>query len=127
MIIPGENVQIQASSIEYREGGNTLYVHGLEGATILRIKCKSITTNVGCENICSHADVYAPELKIEFCRPESEDNSSSANLMNVAAFKALIEMLQNDLQMSYREAVIFATQKVQEERSKMHKRDKEVE
>jgi len=34
----GETVVIPVVAIEFREGGNTLWVHGPEGGTVLRLK-----------------------------------------------------------------------------------------
>ena len=34
----GDTVTIPALAIEFREGGNTLWIHGPEGGTILRLK-----------------------------------------------------------------------------------------
>jgi hypothetical protein len=38
MTCKGDTVMIPVSAIEFREGGNTLWIHGPEGGTILRLK-----------------------------------------------------------------------------------------
>ena len=51
---------IPVSHIEFNEGGNTLWVHNDQGATVLRIKLERgvFRTQKECANICSHADIY---------------------------------------------------------------------
>lgn len=51
-------IQIEAALIEFMPGGNTIWVHGPNGATVLRIKStgKIVVNNV-CGNICSHSDM----------------------------------------------------------------------
>ncbi len=56
----GSLIQIPVSIIEYREGGNTLWVHSPDGATVLRIKM--IRSNTIESKLCdtspvSHADL----------------------------------------------------------------------
>ncbi len=63
----GEIVQIPAAEIEFRHGGNTIWVHSPSGGTILRIKCSGkITAVPGCENLCSHGDIMV-KGDIEIC------------------------------------------------------------
>jgi len=58
---------IPAAEIEFDEGGNTIWVHGPQGATILRLKTMGkINVRTACENICSHADIIVPD-DIEVC------------------------------------------------------------
>lgn len=55
----GECVTIPVTQIEYREGGNTLWIHGPQGNTVLRLKTKSgtITTNRCLNGGMSHSDI----------------------------------------------------------------------
>lgn len=63
-------IQIPAALIEFNEGGNTIWVHGPMGATILRIKTMGkINVNGECENICSHSDIVVKD-DIEMCLSE---------------------------------------------------------
>lgn len=49
---------ITAAEIEFDEGGNTIWVHGPQGATILRIKATGkILVHTECINVCSHSDM----------------------------------------------------------------------
>lgn len=58
----GTMVKIDAALIEFVEGGQTIWVHGPEGATILRIKTMGkITSRSECENVCSHLDIQVQE------------------------------------------------------------------
>lgn len=60
-------IQVPAAMIEFVDGGNTIWVHGPLGATILRIKTMGkIVVNDACENVCSHADVIV-ESDIDIC------------------------------------------------------------
>lgn len=63
-------IQIPAALIEFNERGNTIWVHGPMGATILRIKTMGkINVNGECENICSHSDIVVKD-DIEMCLSE---------------------------------------------------------
>lgn len=63
-------IQIPAACIEFVEGGNTIWVHGPMGATILRIKTMGKINSQGeCENICSHSDMVVQD-DIELCLSE---------------------------------------------------------
>lgn len=63
----GVRYEIAAAQIEFDDGGHTMWVHGLQGATILRIKAAGkISARLGCENVCSHADITVPG-DIEVC------------------------------------------------------------
>ena len=63
-------IQIPAACIEFVDGGNTIWVHSPEGATILRIKTMGkINVNGECENVCSHSDMIVKE-NIEMCLSE---------------------------------------------------------
>ena len=60
-------IKIPVELLEFDEGGNTIWVHGPAGATVLRLKTmKSISVNCECKNICSHVDVIC-ETAIEVC------------------------------------------------------------
>lgn len=60
-------ISIPAALIEFVDGGNTIWVHGPMGATILRLKTKGkIKVNGECENICSHSDMIISD-DIEIC------------------------------------------------------------
>jgi len=60
-------ISIPAALIEFVEGGNTIWVHGPMGTTILRIKTMGkINVNGECENICSHSDIVVKD-DIEMC------------------------------------------------------------
>lgn len=55
-------IQIPAALIEFVDGGNTIWVHSPNGATILRIKTLGkISVNKECENICSHSDIIVKD------------------------------------------------------------------
>jgi len=66
---------IPAVLIEFDEGGNTLWVHGPQGATILRIKLLRGRFKVqkNCENICAHADMQIPEGDVTVCLTDDYD------------------------------------------------------
>ena len=60
--------QIEVALLEFEEGGNTLWVHGVDG-TVLRIKTAgSINVGRGCTNNCPHCDLMIEE-DIHFCVP----------------------------------------------------------
>lgn len=60
-------VQVPVALLEFDEGGNTLWVHSPDGATVLRIKTMGrITVDRQCTNTVSHADVVV-EGPIHFC------------------------------------------------------------
>lgn len=67
-------IQIPVSMLEFDEGGNTVWIHGPQGATVLRIKTmKKITVGkTDCENICSHSDILVQD-GIEFCLAEDAE------------------------------------------------------
>lgn len=52
-------IAIPVSHVEFDEGGNTLWVHNAQGATVLRIKVlhHRIRVESDCTNVCSHADI----------------------------------------------------------------------
>lgn len=60
-------IQIPAAQVEFSKTGNTIWVHGPIGATILRIKTLGkIITNGECENVCSHSDIVVKD-DIDIC------------------------------------------------------------
>jgi hypothetical protein len=70
-------VQIPVSLLEFDDNGNTIWVHGPMGATVLRIKTMGkINITEGCENICSHSDIFVKE-DIEICLGEDAGSDFS--------------------------------------------------
>ena len=66
---------IPVSAVEYNEGGNTIWVHNAQGATVLRIKCTGkVTVNNECENTCTHSDMLVIG-DIELCVPRNKKRS----------------------------------------------------
>jgi len=61
-------IEIPVTLLEFDEGGTTIWVHGPEGATVLRIKAKKITSKRECQNICAHADIVVND-EICVCLP----------------------------------------------------------
>lgn len=61
-------IQIPVTLLEFDEGGTTLWVHGPDGSTVLRLKAKKITKKRGCENICAHVDIIV-DTNVEVCMP----------------------------------------------------------
>lgn len=65
-------LEIPVAQLEFDEGGHTLWVHGPNGATVLRVKCTGkITSKVCNTNISAHADLMV-EGDIEICLPPEE-------------------------------------------------------
>ena len=63
----GDTVTIPVLAIEFREGGNTLWVHGPQGGTILRLKTlNGVITSKRCEaSPITHGDaIIAGDLEI---------------------------------------------------------------
>ena len=66
--MPGR-IEIDVAMLEFDEGGNTIWVHGPNGATVLRIKCTGkLSTKVCATNISAHADLMV-NGDIEVCMP----------------------------------------------------------
>lgn len=66
--------QVPVAVLEFVDGGNTIWVHNNQGATVLRIKTMGkISVNRDCQNICSHADIITGS-NIEICMAK-EDQS----------------------------------------------------
>lgn len=60
---------VEAAQIEFNEGGNTVWVHAPNGATILRIKCSGkITVDNQCINVVAHSDMLVSG-DIHMCLP----------------------------------------------------------
>lgn len=64
-------IQLEAIGLEFEEGGNTIWVHGSGGGTILRIKCSGQITARSCSAPSAHADVIVAG-DIEFCLPPED-------------------------------------------------------
>ena len=61
--------QIPVVLLEFKDGGNTIWVHGPEGGTVLRIKCTGkIRVNKCAASPIAHADLMVTG-DIEFCVP----------------------------------------------------------
>jgi hypothetical protein len=61
---------IPAVAIEFNEGGNTIWVHGPEGGTILRLKFTGKITSKVCKTSpIAHADAIVPG-DLVFCVPK---------------------------------------------------------
>lgn len=61
-------IQLEALALEFEEDGNTIWVHGSDGGTILRIKCSGHIRVKSCSAPGAHADVMVSG-DIEFCVP----------------------------------------------------------
>lgn len=61
---------IRAAQIEYEEGGNTIWIHGPEGGTVLRLKTFTgkITTQPCAGSPIPHADAVLTG-DVVFCVP----------------------------------------------------------
>lgn len=71
----GERVSVEVSVLEYVEGGNTIWIHGPEGGTVLRIKTRgTISTDDACVSPIAHADVVVSD-DIRICVPNRRENS----------------------------------------------------
>jgi|GEM_PF-5035629 len=54
----GDRISIPVAMLEFRDGGNTIWIHSPTGGTVLRIKAKKVSVNRNeCMNINSHADI----------------------------------------------------------------------
>lgn len=70
---PGTRIQIPVAVLEFDVGGNVMWIHNAQGATVLRVQCKQINVQLGCENVCAHADARSQDV-IEVCLPDDYDN-----------------------------------------------------
>ena len=64
-------ILLEAVGLEFEEGGNTIWIHGPDGGTLLRIKCSGQITTKRCASPIAHADVIV-DGDIEFCVPTDE-------------------------------------------------------
>ena len=65
-------IEIPVALLEFEEGGNTIWVHGADGATVLRVQAgrgSKIIVDRECSNICSHSDITV-NGDINFCVKE---------------------------------------------------------
>jgi hypothetical protein len=65
----GDTVMIPVAAIEFREGGNTLWIHGPQGGTVLRLKTlDGAITSKRCTNggPISHGDAII-QGDLEIC------------------------------------------------------------
>jgi len=61
------SVRISVAELKFVEGGNTIWVHSDQGATVLRIKTMGkITTQKCATSPFSHADIVV-DKDIDFC------------------------------------------------------------
>jgi len=61
-------IQLEAIGLEFEEGGNTIWIHGSSGGTLLRIKCTGRIAVKDCSDPGAHADVVVVG-DIKFCVP----------------------------------------------------------
>lgn len=69
-------VQLEALGLEFEEGGNTIWIHGIDGGTLFRIKCTGRITTKACTAPMAHADVIV-QGDIAFCVPQLDDNEGT--------------------------------------------------
>lgn len=69
-------VLLECVGLEFEEGGNTLWIHGMHG-TILRIKCSGKIAVKSCQAPGPHADIQV-NGDIEFCVPDGSDAKETA-------------------------------------------------
>lgn len=66
-IKPGTRIRIPAAEIEFLVGQNTIWVHGPQGSTLLRIKCSGqIKVDTCRTSSTSHADLMVAG-DIDYC------------------------------------------------------------
>jgi hypothetical protein len=69
----GDRILIDVAGLEFREGGNTIWIHSPTGGTTLRIRCTGkIVVDPKCTNNIAHADVQV-DGDIVICIPEGCD------------------------------------------------------
>jgi hypothetical protein len=61
-------IEVPVAQLEFEDGGNTIWVHNEDGATVLRIKAGKVVAKMGCENVCAHADLVV-QGTVEVCIP----------------------------------------------------------
>ena len=69
-------VHLEALGLEFEEGGNTIWIHGSDGGTLLRIKCTGRIEAKACAATVAHADVIV-QGDIAFCVPSLDDNDQA--------------------------------------------------
>lgn len=72
-------ILLEAMGLEFEEGGNTIWIHGSDGGTLLRIKCSGKITTKSCAAPIAHADVIV-EGDVEFCVPPDEAIGSTESI-----------------------------------------------
>lgn len=76
----GETVMIAVSAIEFREGGNTLWIHGPQGGTVLRLKSlDGVITSKQCQGgtPVSHGDAII-KGNLEICLASNDTDDEEA-------------------------------------------------
>jgi hypothetical protein len=69
----GNRVLVRVSALEFHEGGNTIWIHGPQGGTTLRIKTMGkITTSRCATSPISHGDIVV-QGDIHLCIGVDED------------------------------------------------------
>jgi hypothetical protein len=68
MMSKGDTVMIPVSALEFREGGNTLWIHGPDGGTIFRLKTRNgtITSKLCQSSPITHGDAII-QGDLEIC------------------------------------------------------------
>lgn len=70
----GDSIIVPVAGLEFREGGNTIWVHSTTGGTTLRIRCTGkIVVDDRCTNNVAHADVEV-DGDITICLPKEVDH-----------------------------------------------------
>lgn len=75
MAEPGETIMIPVAAIEFREGGNTIWIHGPQGGTVLRLKTlDGVITSKRCQNggPVSHGDAII-KGDVEICVADGDE------------------------------------------------------
>lgn len=68
-------VVVPVIALEFHEGGNTIWIHGPQGGTTLRIKTTGKVTSSRCgTSPVSHADIVVQE-DIHICIGENEETA----------------------------------------------------
>jgi hypothetical protein len=85
-------VVVQVSAIEFQESGNTLWIHGPQGGTTLRVKTTGKVTSSRCDTSpTSHGDVVVQQ-DIHLCLGKDETMETIEKLLSSydAAHQALV-------------------------------------
>lgn len=68
------SITLEVAQIEFYEGQQTIWVHALDGTTMLRIKCTGkIIVNSQCISPAAHGDIIVPG-NIHICIPQGVPN-----------------------------------------------------